>query len=91
MRDKLKAVDKWFGEHRRIGSVIALITTLFVLRYLGEVIAVFLSGRPYDFSLWWPGGLLTRENMIGWGIAAIALLAFYALVKYLFKRWVRGS
>ena len=88
MKDKANAIDQWFSEHPRLGSVISAILFFLGIRYLGEVITAFLSGRPPDFSPWRGGWLDTKEGWLGLLIAGLVILVFSVLAKYLFRRYV---
>ena len=84
----MRTVVRWFREHPRLGSVILAILVFLGIRYLGEVITAFLSGRSPDFSPWRGGVLDTAEGWLGLLIAGLVVVVFYVLVKYLFRRYV---
>ena len=87
MKDKANAVDQWFRKHRLAWFVILVIPIILGVRYLGEVIAAFLSGGSHDFSPW-RGSPDTAEGWLGLLIATLVVVVFYVLVKYLFRRYV---
>ena len=90
MKDNAKAVARWFREHRVLGSVITAIAIFLGVRYFGEVIAAFLSGRSLDFAATWSGESLdSTTTWVGMIIAGLVIVAFYGLVKYLFRRYFR--
>ncbi len=88
MKDKANAIDQWFREHPRLGSVISAILFFLGIRYLAEVITAFLSGRPPEFLPWRWGWLGTKEGWLGFLIAVLVIVVFSLLVKYLFRRYV---
>ena len=89
MKDTVNAVVQWFTEHPRLGAVITAIPILLGIRYLGEVIAAFVSGRPLDFGATWSGESL--ESGVTWAamiIAGFVIVGFFWLVRYLFRRYI---
>ena len=89
MKDKANAVDQWFRKHPLLGLVISAIPVILGVRYLGEVIAAFLSGRSPDFAATWSGESLdTAEGWLGLVIATLVAVVFVVLGRYLFRRYV---
>ena len=89
MKGKANAVAQWFREHPRLGVVIRTIPLLLGMRYLGEVIAAFVSGRPLDFGAAWSGESL--DSGVTWAamiIAGLVIVVFFLLVRYLFRRYI---
>ena len=90
MKDKANAVAQWFRERPRRSLVISAISFFVGMRYGGEVIAAFLSGRPLDFAATWSGESLDSwVTWLGMIIAGLVIVVFSVLVKYLFRRYVR--
>ena len=57
MKDVANAVDQWFKENPRLGSVVTAIPTALGILYIGEFVAALLGDRSPNWSPW-QGGLL---------------------------------
>ena len=89
MKDQANAVAQWFRERPRRSLVISAISFFVGMRYGGEVIAAFVSGRSVNFAATWSGESL--DSGVTWAamiIAGLVIVVFFWLVKYLFRRYV---
>ena len=88
MKDIAHAIDRWYKENPRLGSVVSAIPTALAIMYLGEVIAALLGGRSPNYSPWQGGLLDSEEGWIGLIVASVVIVIIYILVRRQFRRYV---
>ena len=88
MKDVANAVDQWFKENPRLGSVVTAIPTALGILYIGEFVAALLGDRSPNWSPWQGGLLETQEGWIGLAVGAVIIIVVHVQVRRLFRRYV---